>query len=79
VRFGGITLNITIELFRKPALLLLLIIFRIMCHRAFIFHMLIGFGLNQSELLCQFRLIGDRASDVSGGRLCLTQNAYAEI
>ena len=33
----------------------------------------------QSELLGQFRLIGDRASDVSGGRICLTQNAYAEI
>jgi len=37
--------------------------------------------LMQSELhvLGQFRLIGDRASDVSGGRICLTQNAYAEI
>jgi len=34
---------------------------------------------DQSELLGQFRLIGDRASDVSGGRICLTQNAYAEI
>jgi len=33
----------------------------------------------QSELLGQFRLIGNRASDVSGGRICLTQNAYAEI
>jgi len=33
----------------------------------------------QSELLGQFRLISDRASDVSGGRICLTQNAYAEI
>ena len=33
----------------------------------------------QSELLGQFRLIGDRASDVSGGRICLTQNAYTEI
>ena len=33
----------------------------------------------QSELLGQFRLIGDRASDVSGERICLTQNAYAEI
>jgi len=33
----------------------------------------------QMELLGQFRLIGDRASDVSGGRICLTQNAYAEI
>ena len=33
----------------------------------------------QSELLGQFRLIGDRASDVSGGRICLTQNNYAEI
>jgi len=33
----------------------------------------------QSELLGQFRLIGDRASDVSGGRICLTQIAYAEI
>ena len=32
-----------------------------------------------SELLGQFRLIGDRASDVPGGRICLTQNAYAEI
>ena len=36
-------------------------------------------GLVQSELLGQFRLIGDRALDVSGGRICLTQNAYAEI
>jgi len=35
--------------------------------------------LNQSELLGQFRLINDCASDVSGGRICLTQNAYAEI
>jgi len=35
--------------------------------------------LNQSELLGQFRLISDRASDVSGGRICLTQNAYAEL
>ena len=35
--------------------------------------------VNQSELLGQFRLIGDRASDVSGGRICLTQNAYAKI
>ena len=35
--------------------------------------------LLQSELLGQFRLIGERASDVSGGRICLTQNAYAEI
>jgi len=34
---------------------------------------------SRSELLGQFRLIGDRASDVSGGRICLTQNAYAEI
>jgi len=34
---------------------------------------------DQSELLGQFRLIGDRASDVSGGRICLTQNAYAHI
>ena len=33
----------------------------------------------QSELLGQFRLIGDHASDVSGWRICLTQNAYAEI
>ena len=33
----------------------------------------------QSELLGQFRLISYRASDVSGGRICLTQNAYAEI
>jgi len=33
----------------------------------------------QSEQLGQFRLIGDRASDVSGSRICLTQNAYAEI
>jgi len=33
----------------------------------------------QSELLGQFRLVGDRALDVSGGRICLTQNAYAEI
>ena len=33
----------------------------------------------QSEQLGQFRLIGDRASDVSGGRICLTQNAYAEM
>ena len=33
----------------------------------------------QLELLGQFRLIGDRASDVSGERICLTQNAYAEI
>ena len=33
----------------------------------------------QSELPGQFRLIGDRASDVSGGTICLTQNAYAEI
>jgi len=33
----------------------------------------------QSELLGQFRLISDRASDVSGGRICLTRNAYAEI
>ena len=33
----------------------------------------------RSELLGQFRLIGDRASDVLGGRICLTQNAYAEI
>ena len=33
----------------------------------------------QSELLGQFRLISDRVSDVSGGRICLTQNAYAEI
>jgi len=31
----------------------------------------------QSELLGH--LIGDHASDVSGGRICLTQNAYAEI
>jgi len=29
----------------------------------------------QSELLGQFHLIGDCASDVSGGRICLTQNA----
>ena len=36
-------------------------------------------GIYQSELLGQFRLIGDRASDVSGGRICQTQNAYAEI
>ena len=34
---------------------------------------------DQSELLGQFRLIGDRASDVSGGRICLTQNTYTEI
>ena len=34
---------------------------------------------DQSELLGQFRLIGDRALDVSGGRICLTQNAYAEL
>ena len=34
--------------------------------------------LKRSELLGQFRLIGDRASAVSGGRICLTQNAYAE-
>ena len=33
----------------------------------------------QSELLGQFRLISDRASDVSGGRICLTQNVYAEV
>ena len=33
----------------------------------------------QSELLCQFRLIGDRASDVSDGRICLTQNAYTKF
>ena len=33
----------------------------------------------QSELLGQFSLIVDRASDVSGGRICLTQNAYAKI
>ena len=33
----------------------------------------------QSELLGQFRLIRDRASDVSGRRICLTQNAYAEL
>ena len=33
----------------------------------------------QSKLLGQFRIIGDSASDVSGGRICLTQNAYAEI
>jgi len=33
----------------------------------------------QSELLGQFRLIGDRASDVSGGRICLTQIAYSEM
>jgi len=26
----------------------------------------------QSELLGQFRIIGDRALDVSGGRICLT-------
>ena len=38
-----------------------------------------GRGLSQSELLGQFRLISDRASDVSGGRICLTQNAYAEL
>ena len=37
------------------------------------------YTIYQSELLGQFRLIGDRASDVSGGRICLTQNAYAEI
>ena len=37
------------------------------------------FGTAQSELLGQFRLISDRASDVSGGRICLTQNAYAEL
>jgi len=36
-------------------------------------------NLHQSELLGQFRLISDRASDVSGGRICLTQNAYAEL
>jgi len=35
--------------------------------------------IKQSELLGQFRLISDRASDVSGGRICLTQNAYAEL
>ena len=33
----------------------------------------------QLELIGQFRLIGDRAWDVSGGRICLTQNAHAEI
>jgi len=33
----------------------------------------------QSELLGQFRLIGDRASYVSGERICLTQNAYVDI
>ena len=33
----------------------------------------------QSELLGKFRLIGDRASDVAGGRICLNQNAYIEI
>jgi len=33
----------------------------------------------QSELLGQFRLIGDRASDVSGRGICLTPNVYAEI
>jgi len=43
----------------------------IRCYRLFI--------ATQSELLGQFRIIGDRASDVSGGRICLTQNAYAEI
>ena len=32
-------------------------------------------SLAQSQLLGQFRLIGDRASDVSGGRICQTQNA----
>jgi len=36
-------------------------------------------SIYRSELLGQFRLIGGRASDVSGGRICLTQNAYAEI
>jgi len=36
-------------------------------------------AITQSDLLGQFRLISDRASDVSGGRICLTQNAYAEI
>jgi len=36
-------------------------------------------SFSQSELLGQFRLIGDRASAVSSGRICLTQNAYAEI
>jgi len=35
--------------------------------------------VQQSELLGQFRLIGEHALDVSGGRTCLTQNAYAEI
>jgi len=38
-----------------------------------------NYNLLQSELLGQFRLISDRASDVSGGRICLTQNAYAEL
>jgi len=33
---------------------------------------LIPHGEFQSELLGQFRLIDDRASDVSGGRICLT-------
>jgi len=28
-------------------------------------------GIFQSEILGQFRLNGDRASDVSGGRICL--------
>ena len=36
-------------------------------------------SFSQSELLGQFRLIGDHASDKSGERICLTQNAYAEI
>jgi len=49
---------------------------------------LLHWSLVQSELLGQFRLIGDRALDVSGGRICLTralespgltQNAYAEM
>jgi len=36
-------------------------------------------GWLQLELLGRFRLTGDHASDVSGRRICLTQNAYAEI
>jgi len=41
--------------------------------------LLLGLCRFQSELLGQFRLISDRASDVSGGRICLTQNAYAAL
>ena len=33
----------------------------------------------QSALLGQLRLIGDRDSDISVGRIYLTQNVYVEI